>query len=93
MGTFKGVRNNEGRPKGALNKNTAELKAVVQSIVNNELNTLEKHLSTLEPKDRADILIKLLPYVMPKQQELKVETIENEFTAVTINLISDADTN
>lgn len=63
-----------GRQKGSLNKVTSTLKDKIQEIVNRELENIDELLSELEPKDRLDSLIKLLPYVLPKQQEVVKNT-------------------
>ena len=70
MTGFKGIRN--GRPKGAVNKTTAETKELIQKIVSNELDSITDLLEKLEPKERIDAVIKLLPYIMPKQSEVSI---------------------
>lgn len=63
----KGVSNNpNGRPKGAANKVTKELRAILKTIIAAELETLPEQLKELEPKDRLDIIIKLMAYCLPK---------------------------
>jgi len=37
-------------------------------MVDNELQNLQDNINELEPKERIELLIKLLPYVMPKVQ-------------------------
>ena len=63
----KGKTNNPaGRPKGTPNKITKELRALFKNFISNELENLPELLDGLEPKDRLDVLIKLLPYALPK---------------------------
>jgi hypothetical protein len=81
-----------GRPKNALNKTTAEAKALLQKIVNNELETVAELLETLEPKERLDAVIKLLPYVLPRQTEIALEAKMNQFTPVTVTLLENGNT-
>lgn len=90
MTGFKGTRNINGRPKGALNKTTAETKELLKKIVSNELETIAQRLELLDNKDRIDAIIRLLPYIVPKQTEIAVETKNSNFTPVTITLIGDA---
>lgn len=79
MTGFKGIRNNNGRPKGSLNKTSAETKEILQSIVSKELDNLEELLNKLEPKEKIDAIIKLLPYVIPRQTEtIAVESLKVE---------------
>lgn len=87
MSGFKGTRNVNGRPKGAVNKTTAETKELLQKIMSNELETIEKRLELLDNKDRIDAIIRLLPYIIPKQSEISVEAKNNQFTPVTITLL------
>lgn len=57
-----------GRAKGTPNKITAELKSILKEVVNNELANIEERLNTLDNKQRIELVIKLLPYVIPKQE-------------------------
>ena len=65
-----------GRVKGSLNKTTAETKEILQSIVSKELETIPDLLAQLDPVDRVTAFIKLLPYLMPKQQDISIEVKE-----------------
>ena len=89
---FKGVRNLNGRPKGAINKNSAETKELLRQIITNQLEDVELLLNELPPRDRVDAIIKLLPYIMPKQNEIVLED-KNVFTPLTVNLITAVDGN
>jgi hypothetical protein len=84
---FKGIRNVNGRPKGALNKTTAETKELIRSIVSNQLDQVEALLKKMEAKERFDAIIKLLPYIVPRQSEITVEAKEELFKTLTITLI------
>lgn len=64
------VLNPKGRPKGSVNRTTAELKELVKTYVEGELEQADSLLNELTAKERLDILCKMLPYVMPKQQEI-----------------------
>jgi hypothetical protein len=61
-----------GRTAGAVNKTTAETKAILQKIVSNELDNVESLLEQLKPQERIDAIIKLLPYIVPKQSEVLI---------------------
>jgi hypothetical protein len=41
-----------------------------------ELENLEKYLNKLPPKDRLDVLIKFLPYTLPKLESMHFKDIE-----------------
>lgn len=55
-----------GRKKGTPNKLTKETKELLKNIVHNELELIPNSLNNLDTLDRLEILIKLLPYVIPK---------------------------
>ena len=40
----------------------------LKQVIDCELNSLGERLYELEPKDRVELLIKLLPYIMPMVQ-------------------------
>lgn len=70
-----------GRQKGTPNKvntTTAETKQLLQNIVTKQIEKLETTLNKLEPVDRVNALSKLLPYILPKQQDIAI-TNTNEF--------------
>ena len=67
----KGTRGNpQGRPKGAKNAVTKELRAKLKNLIDSELEALPDLLSEIEPKDRLEMIIKLLAYAMPKVQPI-----------------------
>jgi hypothetical protein len=63
----KGHTNNpNGRPKGSTNKITREIRKTLKDVVDIELNRLPGLLQKLETQSRLELLVKLLPYVLPK---------------------------
>ena len=56
------------RELGTPNKTTSELRRVLKHMVDDELQNIQDNINELEPKERIELLIKLLPYVMPKVQ-------------------------
>lgn len=80
-----------GRKANTPNRINAEAKQVIQEVVNSEINKIPQLLEQLKPKDRLEILIKLIAFVIPKQTKIEVETeISERFTPIIINL-SDED--
>jgi len=77
----------KGRPLNSKNKNTAEIKELIRNVVGKELDQVEKLLGKLEPKDRLDIIVKLLPYVAPRQAEISIEANPGTFEPLTVTLI------
>ena len=55
-----------GRQTGTVNKTTKELREVLKAFVYSELAALPETLAALPTEKRADILIKILPFVLPK---------------------------
>ena len=55
-----------GRKKGTPNRLTRELRDVLKDVVYQELSLVQENLSKLDPKDRIDLLTKLIPFVCPK---------------------------
>lgn len=78
-----------GRTKGTLNRTTTETKERLQKIVSAELETIPDLLKQLEPTDRVNAIIKLLPYLVPKQQEMAIDLKEvNQVPIFNININS-----
>lgn len=76
-----------GRAKGALNKDTAEIRQNFQLLIENNLATLENDLKELEPKDRIKAILDLSRFVLPtlKATELSTADSKQDFKTVTIN--------
>lgn len=55
-----------GRKKGTPNRLTGSMKEMINLAITQELEQLPDLLNELAPKEKADFLVKLLPYVMPK---------------------------
>jgi hypothetical protein len=58
--------NPNGRPKGALNKTTSTVRSWLVQLINDNREQIEQDFKSIEPKERLDLLQKLLPYLMPK---------------------------
>ena len=48
-----------------------ELRSTLKSCIHAELEKLPETLESLEPKQRLDILVKLMPYAMPKNDNVE----------------------
>ncbi len=55
-----------GRVAGTPNKLTSELRTTLKGIIAGELDTLPQTFEQLPAKERLELLIKLLPYCLPK---------------------------
>ena len=78
MGFKKGQdskRNMNGRPKGSPNKTTAEIKDIITRVVGNQLDMLEDDLKKIRresPARAAEIYMKMVDYVLPKQSKTEL---------------------
>lgn len=71
----KGIKTG-GRDQGTPNLLTKEMRTILKGIIANELKTLPETIQKLEPEKRIEILIKLLPYIMPKVEAVPMTTGE-----------------
>jgi hypothetical protein len=55
-----------GRVAGTPNKVTSELRKTLKSIIAAELDALPQTFEQLPAKERLELLIKMLPYCLPK---------------------------
>ena len=55
-----------GRTAGTENKTTKEIRNVLKEVINNELLNIESLLNELPAKERIEVVIKLIPYILPK---------------------------
>jgi hypothetical protein len=65
-----------GREKGTPNRLTKELRSALKDIVYQELEKIEEHLDELEPKERLELVLKLMPYTLPKVNNISHTTNE-----------------
>ena len=62
----------KGRPKGAVNKTTAETRAFLTRISNKLGEKVEEDLEMMEPKDRVKIWLELQEYLIPKLSRTEI---------------------
>lgn len=78
--------NPKGKPKGALNKNTKELRNKVQLVIDNNIDKLQNDLDQVGPKERINFIIQLLSFTIPKLKaiEHKENKETNSFQTIII---------
>jgi len=83
--------NPKGKPKGATNKNTKELRGKISLILNNNIDKVEQDLKQLQPKDRLNVLLQLMKFVIPQLKQVEVEHQEQEhnFTPIIIDFTNE----
>ena len=86
----KGKTNNpNGRPKGTPNKITADMRGWLTAVIDKNRKQTEKDLKRLEPKDRLQILEKLMQYVIPKQQAVSADIDFGRLTDEQLDAVID----
>ena len=84
----KGKTNNPtGRPKGTPNKITQDMRQWLSTVIDKNRRQIERDLKALEPKERLQMLEKLMQYVIPKQQAVKAEVDFATLTDDQLNTI------
>lgn len=73
-----------GRQKGTPNKATSDLRLVLKALVNESLMP-PNFINELTAKEKADLLVRLLPYVVPRYADIQPEPPDQAFTPVIIN--------
>tara|TARA_B110000902_G_scaffold158453_1_gene181642 strand:+ start:177 stop:404 length:228 start_codon:yes stop_codon:yes gene_type:complete len=64
-----------GREKGTLNRLIKELRTILKNVLCNELERIEELLESLEPKERLEQVIKILPFILPKLDTLIINLL------------------
>ncbi|NLI71839.1 MAG: hypothetical protein GX361_03815 [Bacteroidales bacterium] len=73
VGRPKGTPKTGGRKKGTPNKITQSVREWINFLLDKNRIQFEKDLLAVEPKDRLNILIKLLEYTTPKMQSVQTD--------------------
>ena len=53
-------------------KTAKQLRSVLKGCIHKEFEQLPELLEELKPKERLELLVKLLPYALPKNKEVSV---------------------
>lgn len=70
QGSQNGISNNpRGRPKGAIDRMTLQVKQTIVQFVNDNIEGIQDDFDTLDPKDKLIFIEKMLGYVIPRQQQ------------------------
>ena len=86
----KGNKLSKGRPRGKLNRSTEQAKLTLARIADEGLDNLKKDLQEIRQKDpvkAAELYLKILEYIIPKQQRVEVRgEIEQKIQQITVNI-------
>jgi len=79
--------NRKGRTPGVPNKDTAEIKAVFQLLLENNIERLQEDFEALQPAQRIKFVLEVASFIIPKMKSTEV-AIENKrtFEPITINM-------
>ena len=78
MSRDKGTPKTGGRQAGTPNKVTKTLKEFVAEIIDGNREQIEKDLKSLRPKERLNVIVGLMQYVLPKQQSVRADVERND---------------
>jgi hypothetical protein len=97
MAFTKGNKLSKGRPPGALNRSTEEMKLTIARAVNNTLNTISKDLEEIkkrDPEKAMDLALKLMEYTLPKlsRTEMRAE-IDQRIHSINVNITKSGSNN
>ena len=59
---------------GTPNRSTSELKQLLQTILENNLETLEQDLRQMKPEQRVQAILNIASYILPKQKAIDLNT-------------------
>jgi hypothetical protein len=63
-----------GRSKGTPNRNTNEIREYFKTLINNNLEQINKDIETLEPKERIKTILELSKFVIPTLKTTEIIT-------------------
>jgi hypothetical protein len=84
--------NTNGRPKGALNRTTEQMRLTINRAVNNTLNTIQSDLEELkktDPVKALELSMKLMEYAMPKMRSIDLKgsiEVEARVQQISVNI-------
>ena len=84
--------NANGRPKGALNRTTEQMRLTINRAVNSTLSTIQQDLEELKktnPEKALELSMKLMEYAMPKMRSIDLKgsiEVDQRIQQVSINI-------
>jgi hypothetical protein len=73
MGRNKGAAKTGGRVAGTPNKNSAQIKALITDLLQDNADQIRKDFTQLTPAERIKAVSQLAAYVVPRQTAVSVE--------------------
>ena len=86
-------KGNPGKPKGAVNKTTAEEKQRIEWVLSLLDASLEENLSKLRPKEQIELWLNLQEFVRPKLQRMNLDLgpADDKISKITFEVIRSGD--
>ena len=82
-GTF--AEGNTGRKAGSLNRATKDIRDAFSLLIENNIDTLQKDLDSLEPKERVKLLLDMAQFVVPKLRSVDLKSDVEETITIDFN--------
>jgi len=84
MGFEIGHKKMGGRAKGIPNRTTSDFRAILGGFIYKQVESLPEVFSSIKsPEKRLELIIKLLPFVVPKMQDFSLENLsENKLNSI-----------
>ena len=92
MGFQKGNQLGKGRPPGAINRTTEQMRLTINRAVNNTLSTIQSDLEELkktDPVKALELSMKLMEYAMPKMRSIDLKgsiEVDARIQQISINV-------
>lgn len=65
--------NAAGRTKGSINRSTKEMRELIKSIIDNNLDKLQSDLESMSPNNRVQNMERLIKYFMPSLTKTEID--------------------
>jgi hypothetical protein len=75
------------RPKGSSNRITSEIREKIQIILENEFETIEDTLNQLTPKERMEVVLRLMKFAIPQLKEVAIQDQRPPIEEIKVNII------
>ena len=77
-----------GRKTGEPNRSTKEIRSLLRAFVEKEIEVLPQTFNGIRsPERRLELIIKLLPFVVPKAQEISLEMLSDNKLDYLVNTL------
>jgi hypothetical protein len=75
------------RPQGSSNRITSEIREKIQIILENEFETIEDTLNQLTPKERMEVVLRLMKFAIPQLKEVEIRDQRPPIDEIRVNII------